>query len=313
MPLTTVSISVLPEQTGRIDALVRAVSETSHSQARGMIDHGCVSINGDLCDDVAEEVFEGDEVVLKFDANQRYREKKRIRWDDRTFTVAYEDDDIIVVDKAAGTLTVPTDHFEKNTLVDRVSLYLSHSKRPRPAHVIHRLDREVSGLLVMGKVETAAQSLIDQFKQRKPTRVYSAIVAGVLADDEGTFDAYLATGNNLDVFITAPSTRSERAVTHYKVVKRMDDTTQVEVRLETGKRNQIRVQFADAGHPVLGDPRYEIEKSMHARWVRKRIALHAATLGFDHPTTGKPLMVESKMPAAMQKFLKGGVARQKER
>ncbi len=311
MPLTTVSISVEPDQVGRLDALVRTIAETSHSQARGMIDRGCVSINGENCQVPDEEVAEGDAIVIRFDANQRYREKKQIRWDDRTFTVAYEDDDIIVVDKAAGTLTVPTDHFEKNTLVDRVTLYLSHSKRRRPAHVIHRLDREVSGLLVMGKQESAAKALIEQFKLRKPTRVYSAIVAGLIATDEGTFESYLATGNNLDVFITAPSKKSERAVTHYKVVKRMTDTTEVEVRLETGKRNQIRVQFADAGHPVLGDPRYETTTSMHPRWIRKRIALHATTLGFDHPTSGEPMLVESKLPAAMQKFLKGGVGRQK--
>ncbi|TWU50528.1 Ribosomal large subunit pseudouridine synthase D [Rubripirellula tenax] len=311
MPLTTATTTVMPEQVGRVDSVVKALVGLSHSQVRGMFDHGCVAINGEPCEDGGQEVEVGDAIELRYDANQRYREKKKVRWDDRTFTIAYEDNDLIVVDKAAGTLTIPTNQEEKNTLVDRVSLYLSHSKRYRQAFVVHRLDREVSGLLVIGKSQEVADALIEQFKHRKPMRLYSAICAGLVAADEGTFDSHMATGNNLDRYITAPSRHTERAVTHYRVIKRMDDTTEVEIRLETGKRNQIRVQFADAGHPVLGDPRYETDKSMHPRWIRKRIALHAKTLGFDHPTSGKPIAIESKLPAAMAKFLRGGIGRQK--
>ncbi|QDT04566.1 Ribosomal large subunit pseudouridine synthase D [Rubripirellula lacrimiformis] len=311
MPLTTAETTILPEQAGRVDAIVRELTQISHSQVRGLIDHGCVTINGASVNDGGEPVAEGDQVSIRYDANQRYREKKKIRWADRTFTIVHEDDALIVVDKAAGTLTVPTDHHESNTLVDRVTLYLSHSKRRRQAFVIHRLDREVSGLLVMGKNQEVADKLIEQFKHRKPNRVYAAIVAGVMTDDAGTFDSHLATGNNLDRYVTGPSKNAERAVTHYKVIRRMEDTTHVEVTLDTGKRNQIRVQFAHAGHPVLGDPRYKTDQSMHARWIRKRIALHAMTLGFEHPVSGKPMTLESKLPAAMQKFLAGGVGRQK--
>ncbi len=311
MPLTTLETTVESEQAGRVDAIVRNLSGLSHSQVRGMFDHGCVKVNGDDCDDIGLAVAAGDRVSLRYDKKQRYREKKKVRWDDRTFTVVYEDEDIIVVDKAAGTLTVPTDNLEKNSLVDRVSIYLSHSKRPREAWVIHRLDREVSGLLVMGKQELMAQRLIEQFKHRKPNRTYAAIVAGVIADDEGTFESYLATGKNLDRYVTGPAKNSERAVTHFRVVARMEDTTHVEAKLETGKRNQIRVHFAHAGHPVLGDPRYEADKAMHVRWIRKRIALHAASLGFVHPGTGKDMMLESPLPPAMKKFLAGGVGRQK--
>ena len=214
-------------------------------------------------------------------------------------------DSLIVVDKSAGTLTVPTDREDINTLVERVSIYLNHSRTKRQAWLVHRLDRDVSGLVVFGKQEQIAARLIEQFKQRKPERVYTAIVAGVMSSDEGTFRSHLATGKNLDRYVTGQSADTEIAITHYRVVRRMDDTTLVEATLETGKRNQIRVQFAHAGHPVLGDRRYMTEQAMHLRWIRKRIALHARSLAFEHPVTGKAMQFESPLPAAIEKFLAG--------
>lgn len=305
MAMTTLSITVDEKNAGRVDLVIRQLSESSRSQVRGMVDQGCVSINGVPCKSIATTVSPGDLVALRFDPSQRYREKKK-KWEDRTFSVLFEDDHLIVVDKSAGSLTVPTDNGgERNTLVDRVSVYLSHSRGNREAWLVHRLDRDVSGLLVFGKHEPIAEQLIDQFKFRKPHRVYTAITAGVIEADEGTFQSDLATGKNLDRYATRPSKKTETAITHYRVVKRMADTTLVEVKLETGKRNQIRVHFADAGHPVLGDPRYRTEAATHSRWKRKRIALHATTLGFEHPLTGEAMMFESPLPAAIEKFVAG--------
>ncbi len=289
---------------GRVDLVVRQLSESSRSQVRGLVDHGCVSINGAPCETVSAPVAAGDLVSIRYDPTQRYHEKKK-RPDDRTFGIAFEDDHLIVVDKSAGLLTVPTDHNESNTLVERVSIHLSHSRRRRKAWIVHRLDRDVSGLLVFAKHKPIADRLIQQFKQRKPQRVYAAIVAGVVSGDDGTFRSHLATGNNLDRFSARPSRDTEEAITHYRVLRRMSDTTLIEATLETGKRNQIRVHFADAGHPVLGDPRYKSRQAKHPRWIRKRMALHAKALGFEHPVTGKAMTFESPLPAALEKFLAG--------
>ncbi len=261
-------------------------------------------VNAETCESIAHEVSPGDVVSISFDSSQRYKEKPR-SWDDRTFRVVFEDNDLIVVDKAAGTLTVPTDNQELNTLIDRVSVYISHSRTKREAFVVHRLDREVSGLLVFAKHEAVGKLLIEQFKQRKPTRVYMGIVAGVLTQDEGTFRSHLATGKNLDRYSSRPTDETELAITHYRVIRRMGDSSLVEVKLETGKRHQIRLHFADVGHPVLGDPRYKKKLSAHPRWIRRRIALHASTLGFVHPVSGEPVEFESPLPAAMKKFLAG--------
>jgi 23S rRNA pseudouridine1911/1915/1917 synthase len=302
MAMTTLSTTVDADNAGRVDLVVRQLADCSRSQIRGMFDFGCVSINGVPCETTAAPVAAGDVVSIRYDPTQRYHEKKK-RWDDRTFHISFEDDFLIVVDKSAGTLTVPTDRHERNTLVERVSIYLSRSRGKRQAWVVHRLDRDVSGLLVFGKQEPIADRLIEQFRQRKPQRVYTAIVAGLMSSDEGTFLSHLATGKNLDRFATRPSQKTEAAITHYRVLRRMSDTTLVEVTLETGKRNQIRVHFADAGHPVLGDPRYKTEQAKHPQWVRKRIALHAQSLGFEHPVSGEALTFASPLPAAFEKFL----------
>lgn len=304
MAMTTLSTTIDGNSAGRVDVVVRQLSESSHSQVRGMVDHGCVSINGAMCQSGATTVAVGDLVSIRFDRTQRYREKKKC-WDDRTFTVSFEDDHLIVVDKSAGTLTVPTDRNERNTLVDRVSIYLSHSRSKREAWLVHRLDRDVSGLVIFGKHKQVATRLIEQFKQRKPARVYAAIVAGVVSTDKGSFHSHLATGKSLERYVTRPSPTTELAITHYRVLRRMSDTTLVEVTLETGKRNQIRVQFANAEHPVLGDPRYKTELAMHPRWIRKRVALHAKSLGFEHPISGDAMQIESPLPSAIEKFLAG--------
>lgn len=304
MAMTTLTTTVDADKAGRVDLVVQQLAGSSRSQIRGMVDHGCVTVNGTRCESVATPVVAGDLISVRFDPTQRYHERKK-RWEDRTFKVVFEDDDLIVVDKSAGTLTVPTDHNEKNTLVERLSLYLSHSRQKRQAWVVHRLDRDVSGLLVFAKRERICGLLIEQFKQRKPQRIYTALVAGVMVSDEGTFHSHLATGKNLDRFVAPPSQKTEVAVTHYRVLKRMADTTLVEAILETGKRNQIRVQFADAGHPVLGDPRYGKNKAKHPRWIRQRIALHARSLGLQHPASGEAMTFESPLPSAFEKFLAG--------
>jgi 23S rRNA pseudouridine1911/1915/1917 synthase len=304
MAMTTLSTTIDGNNAGRVDVVVRLLSESSHSQVRGMLDSGCVSINSTIILSGATTVVVGDLVSIRFDPTQGYREKKKC-WDDRTFTVSFEDDHLIVVDKSAGTLTVPTARNERNTLVDRVSIYLGHSRSKREACLVHRLDRDLSGLVIFGKHKQVATRLIEQFKQRKPARVYAAIVAGLVSTDKGSFHSHLATGKSLERYVTRPSPTTELAITHYRVIRRMSDTTLVEVTLETGKRNQIRVQFANAEHPVLGDPRYKTELAMHPRWIRKRIALHAKSLGFEHPISGDAMQIESPLPSAIEKFLAG--------
>jgi 23S rRNA pseudouridine1911/1915/1917 synthase len=306
MALKQQSLVVAADQSGRIDRVVQVLTQRSRADIRGMFDHDCVFLNGQACPDAGTQTKVGDNVEVKYDPHTRYKEKSRPP-QDRAYRLVYEDDSLIVVDKAAHVLTVPTDHGETNTLIDAVTRYLSHQRRQPRAFAVHRLDRGTSGLLVFGKSRQMADQLQEQFRQRKPEREYVALVAGIVSPASGTFESRLSTNQGLQRFSSGDwDEDSEHAITHYRTERIVRDATFVRVRLETGRRNQIRVHFAEAGHPVLGDERYEPKLAQHRAWVTNRLALHAAVLGFSHPVTAQPLRFESPLPPEFVKFLAEG-------
>jgi len=301
MPLVEVRCDVTPDQVGRIDQVVRQLTDRSRADIRGLFHHSCVQLNGAPAFEPGAMVEAGDSVVVRHDTHRRYREPP-YAGGGKAFRVVFENEDLIVVDKAAHLLTVPTKHGERNTLIEAVSRHISRRKRGGRAFVVHRLDRGTSGLLVFGKSERMATTLKEQFRVRKAEREYVALVAGSLAEDRGSFESRLATTKGLHRKSVAPDKPGEDAVTHYHVERRLRGATIVRVRLETGRRNQIRVHFAEAGHPVLGDERYRSDLAQHPSWKARRLALHAVLLGFDHPRTGEPLRFESPLPAEMERF-----------
>lgn len=297
------TFSVGSEQAGRVDRVVQLITQRSRADIRGMFDHDCVFLNGEPCPEAGTIVAVGDQVEVKYDAHTRYKEKSRPPLD-RAYSLVFEDEHLIVVDKAAHVLTVPTDHGEANTLIDAVSRYLAHQRRQPRAFAVHRLDRGTSGLLVFGKSRQIAEQLQEQFRLRKPDREYRALVAGIVEPACGTFESRLSTNSGLQRYSTGHwEEDSEHAITHYWTERIVRGTTYVRVMLETGRRNQIRVHFAEAGFPVLGDERYEPKKAQHRAWTAARLALHAAILGFTHPVTGKPVRCESPLPQEFVRFL----------
>ncbi|MDX1947634.1 MAG: RluA family pseudouridine synthase [Pirellulaceae bacterium] len=287
----------------RIDRLIQQLCGLSRSQVIGLFDHGCVRRGGALCTQPGERLAAGDRVELRYDPHQRYHPTNKPRRN-LGFDLVFEDKHLIVVIKPAELLTVPTVRHETNTLQHKVEAYVRHVGGGRGAFTVHRLDRGVSGLLVLGKTQEIVRAIKDQFALNKPEREYIALVAGHLAQAQGTFESLLATDKDLNRFSTDDEQIGQRAVTHYRVISRLADTTLVQVRLETGRRNQIRVHFAEAGHPVLGDPRYQPERAAHSDWRHQRLALHARLLGFEHPVTGEPLRFEAELPAEMARFIK---------
>jgi 23S rRNA pseudouridine1911/1915/1917 synthase len=214
----------------------------------------------------------------------------------------YDDADIVIVDKEPGVLTVPTARRERNTLVQLVSNALR-----REMHVVHRLDRDTSGLLVFAKSERAAHALKDRWREDHE-RVYAAIVHGVLQRDEGVIESQLVTDPRT---LTRRSLRAhergqgrgEDARTKYRVATRVKGATLVDVELDTGRRNQIRVHMAELGHPILGDDRYARSVPPHPLWREARLALHARLLVLVQPRTRERIRLESPMPAEFTRFL----------
>ncbi len=299
MPIKKLSYTVLEADSGRVDRLVARLLDFARARVRGLVDHGGVHINGLACHDAGAPIALGDRLELEYDPQRKYREKAPER-KTQGFTVVFKDEFLSVVNKEAGILTVPTDRRETHTLADLLSRHLAagQSRGPKVC-VIHRLDRDTSGLLVFAQSHKIADSLIAQFAARKPEREYTAIVAGQLEQDQGEIRSLLSSDKSLN---QRSGARGELAITHYRVVARYPGASEIAVNLETGRRNQIRVHFAEMGHPILGDVRYESAKAMHPAWPYKRLALHARVLGFQHPVTGRVMRFEAEAPEEFKAF-----------
>ena len=291
----------------RADRLVQQLCGLSRSQVTGLFDHGCVRVNRAVSTQPAQRLAPGDQVELKYDPHQRYHPRPRPRRN-LGFEIVFEDKHLLVVNKPAGLLSVPTVREETNTLVAKADEYVKHVSKGRGAFSVHRLDRGVSGLLVLGKTQEIVRRIKDQFAANKPEREYVALVAGRLEKRQGTFETLLATDKDLNRFSTEDEEIGQLAITHYRVIEQLEGATLVQVRLETGRRNQIRVHFAEAGHPVLGDERYRPDLAAHPHWRHERLALHARLLGFTHPVTEEPLRFEAPLPAEIDDFLRRQVA-----
>jgi 23S rRNA pseudouridine1911/1915/1917 synthase len=209
--------------------------------------------------------------------------------------ILFEDDSIIVADKPAGVLTMATETERSRTLYAVLRAYLNEKKRPEKLFIVHRLDREASGLVVFAKSIEAKERLQEQFKEHSAGRQYVAVVEGRVRDDEFTIRSLLAENAAYRVYETPNKRVGKLAVTHVRVRKRSARTTMVDVQLETGRKHQIRVHLAARGHPIVGDKVY----GSGANPIR-RLALHGAQLGFKHPQTRKWMTFESRYPKSFE-------------
>ncbi len=289
----------LPQPARKLQSVVQQLLKLSQQQAVKIIHDGGVRVNGRVVPRPQTMLEAGDRLEVAYEPEVKPAPAARGETS-APLEIIFQDEHLLVVNKPPALLTVPTPRREANTLISLLSRKLVRDRTGAEAFVVHRLDRGVSGLLVFGKRLDVAKALRDQFEQRKPERKYVALVAGHLAEESGTFRSYLATDKDLNRYSTDDETTGELAITHYRELEKLADATVVEVWLETGRRNQIRVHFAEAGHPVLGDTRYG--RNTPTRWPYRRIALHARRLGFDHPVLGTPQVFESPLPWEMRTF-----------
>ena len=213
--------------------------------------------------------------------------------------VVYEDDAVIVVEKPAGLLTMATDKEKSRTVY---ALLRESANRKRPAEkifIVHRLDREASGLLVFAKTIEAKERLQDQFKDHSAGRKYVAVVEGRVSPEKFTIQSYLAENAAFRVYSTKKKALGKIAITHVRVIRTNPNASLIEVRLETGRKHQIRVHLAERGHPIVGDKMYGSGLNR-----LRRLALHAAELGFRHPVTGQVMRFEAPVPKSF-----GGLVR----
>jgi 23S rRNA pseudouridine1911/1915/1917 synthase len=217
-------------------------------------------------------------------------------------SLVHEDDALLVIVKPPGLLTIATERERQRTAYRLVWDYLAARRPPGRPFVVHRLDRETSGLLVVAKTPAAKQRLQAQFEARAVERRYQAVVEGAVAAPAGRLDSPLAETRDLRVRPVAgraAGSAARRAVTDYRVLRRGRDATLLELALGTGRRHQIRVQLAALGHPVLGDAAHGSRRDPLGR-----LCLHASALGFVHPATHRPVRFESPAPDTFARLVR---------
>jgi 23S rRNA pseudouridine1911/1915/1917 synthase len=283
----------------RLDKLVSERFTLSRRAAQEAVRNGRIDLDGVRCDEPGREV-ETDANIAFFPNRPRARKVAgRLK-------VLHEDKYVIIVDKPAGLLSVPTPEREDDTLLSRVSRYLAIRHGGRPfAGVFHRLDRDTSGALAFAKSPAAVRAFQELFKAHDIERQYLAVVEGVVVRETSTIDLALVTDRgDLRRGVAREPGEGKRAITHYRVVERFGTVaTLLACWLETGRTHQIRIHLAEAGHPVVGEQVYRPREQPRCKATFHRQALHAQTLGFVHPLTREKVRVEAPLPPDMTELI----------
>lgn len=231
---------------------------------------------------------------MKQSQNRKKFKSPPKRFQPKGLSVLYEDHDIVVVDKRSGLLTVANAKDKENTAYYLLGDYLrkGNPKAKNRVYVVHRLDKDTSGVLIFAKSDKVRCLLQDQWPNCSKT--YMAVVCGHLREKQGLIESYLAENSIYKMYSVKDSAKGKLARTGYKVLKESATYSLVEVALLSGRKNQIRVHFAEKGNPVAGDKKYgQKDKSV------KRLALHSSSLNMQHPVTGEEMTFESKVPGFM--------------
>jgi 23S rRNA pseudouridine1911/1915/1917 synthase len=284
----------------RLDvALVRLHPGLSRRRARDVITKGQVTVDGGLVREPGHSVTPHS--VLAWDPNRRALPRARL-----SLPALYEDEHVLVIDKPAGLLAVPTSpeaREEEDTALERVRVYVRRLRPRRPyVGLVHRIDRDTSGAVAFALSPEARSGLIEAFRSHRIERRYVALVAGVPRTDEGVVDAPLreayVSGRR---GVARPGEPARPALTRWRVLERFPRGALLEIELETGRQHQVRVHLGHAGLPVLGDPVYGARARAPVRVSRQM--LHARTLAFSHPLTGEPVRALSPLPEDFVKAL----------
>ncbi len=286
---------VLPTESTLLAAVRQLVPGASNRTLRLMLQHGRVRVNGTATKVAAQQVIPGDVVEIVAQGDPRPTPSG--------LRIVLEDKDILLVEKPAGLLTVATAHEQEKTAYAYLRQYLKESNPRQKLFIVHRLDKFVSGVLVFAKSELVQAKLQTLFSGHNIRRKYWAIVQGSIAQNHGTIRSRLAENRAGRMHSTQDESEGKPAVTHYRVLRRFSQLTALEVTLETGRKNQIRVHLAEMGHPIVGDRAYGSTVNSMGR-----LGLHAFLLGFNHPVSGASIEHTTEIPPEFVRYLPRGTS-----
>ncbi len=296
-----INLTFLGEGKKRLDVFIAENTEISRTRAQGLINDGMVTVNGKTADKNCK-LKNKDEIAVEIPKPREYTAKPQ----NIPLDIAYEDDDLLVVNKPKDMVVHPAAGNYEGTLVNALLWHCGDSLSGingvmRPG-ILHRIDKNTSGLLIVAKNDFAHEKLAEQIKEHSFTREYEAVVYGRLKTDEGTVNAPIGRHPVRRKEMAVTDKNSREAITHYKVISQFDGFSHIRLKLETGRTHQIRVHMAYLGHPVAGDDVYGPKKVIKSLGGQ---CLHAKKIGFIHPRSNKYLEFESELPKYFLQFLEG--------
>ena len=269
--------------------------ESSRTDAKSWLKHGQIMLNGEVTTAFDSPVLPGAEVRVNMS-------RPFIRLKHPRLKIMYEDDDVIVVEKGYGLLSVGIPNPSKKKIESAYDILREYLKKKDPRNklfVVHRLDRDTTGVMMFAKNEEAQETLRHNWNNFVLERLYVALLEGFVKEEEGIVKSRLTENSQYKVYSTDREDEGKLAVTRYKVKGRGHGLSLVEFTLDTGRKNQIRVHAADMGHPICGDRKYGAKQSRLGR-----LCLHAKTLRFAHPVTRKDMYFESPVPFGFYKAIR---------
>ena len=292
---------IVDKQDIRLDVYIaEKFKDLSRTMIQKLIEEGNIKVNGNI-KKMSYKVQLNDEISICIPKAKETDLKPQ----EIPIEVVYEDDDIIVVNKPKGLVVHPANGNPDGTLVNAIMAMCKESLSGiggelRPG-IVHRLDKDTSGLLIVAKNDKAHINMSEQIKNREVTKKYIALVRGVIPEDDATIDMPIGRSTK-DRKKMAVTKSGKKAVTHFKVLKRYPKYTLLEVKIDTGRTHQIRVHMAEIGHPVVGDMVYSNGKNDFG--VEGQM-LHAKSLDFKHPITGKQMHLEAELPQYFKSIIEG--------
>ena len=260
--------------------------EIKRTRLKQMLAHNQIAVNGTPVRQFNHPVQPGDTVSVNFTREFQVFYNRRLK-------IVYEDDDILVVNKGYGLLSMGNDKVKDGTAYSILKDYLKRKDPRNKIFIIHRLDRDTSGLMMCAKNEKAKEAMQHNWNNMVLNRKYVTVVEGDVEEPQGVVRSYLGETSQFEVFSTDDPSQGKLAVTRWTRLKEGSEYSLLEVELDTGRKNQIRVHMKDIGHPISGDRKYGAEASpIH------RLALHARTLRFIHPVTRREMLFETPVPSS---------------